>query len=80
MQLWILRPVDEAGPPWTPWPESCTFGFVVRARSEVAARAMAAVQAGGEGTAWLNATLSTCEELIAAGPEGIVMIDATGAK
>jgi hypothetical protein len=50
------------------------FGFVVRARSEDAARNLSASKCGDEGPdAWLSSKSSTCVELQADGPEEVVM-------
>lgn len=38
-KLWLLRPIDENSPPWTPWYDKA-FGFVIRAESEREARRM----------------------------------------
>jgi hypothetical protein len=75
MKLWLLQPVNESLKPWTPWFD-CMFGFVVRARDEEAARRLASSKAGDEGPeAWLAPESSTCVELMADGPEGVVMED-----
>jgi len=79
-RLWLIRPNDDSKPPWTPYPETSNFGYVVRATSEVAARAMAAGRACDEGRkALLSAELSTCVELTADGAEGIIMTEFSGA-
>ena len=75
MKLWILRPVNEEAAPWMPWFDRM-FGFVIRANSESAARALAAEQAGDEGPeAWLSADSAVCAELRAEGHEGVIMED-----
>jgi hypothetical protein len=52
------------------------FGFVVRAKSEAAARALVAEQAGDEGPeAWLSPDSATCVELKADGNPEVVMAD-----
>ena len=80
MRLWILRPIDEGVEPWYPWMEHRTFGFVIRAKDESAACVLAATHAMDEGPrAWLSAELSTCVELTANGPEGIIMTEFSGA-
>jgi hypothetical protein len=73
MNLWILRPVDESRAPWRRWYDRM-FGFVIRARSEDAARNLAASSCGHEGPeAWLSSRSSTCLELKEDGPEEVVM-------
>lgn len=78
MRLWILRPVDASakGGPWDPWYD-CTFSMVVRAATDVDARRVASDQTEGDegGAAWLDATLSACEELPLDGPEGLIIAD-----
>ena len=75
MKLWILRPVNGETAPWKPWFD-CMFGFVIRAKSESAARALAAEQAGDEGPeAWLSPSSATCAELQADGSPGVIMGD-----
>ena len=77
MKLWLLRPIhghDEWGP-WKPWYDK-TFGFVVRAETEDEARLLASKQAGDEGHhAWMEPFESTCVELTADGPAGVVIQD-----
>jgi hypothetical protein len=52
------------------------FGFVVRAKDEAAARALAAAQPGDEGAeAWLSPQYSTCVELASDGSEDVIMTD-----
>jgi hypothetical protein len=52
------------------------FGFVIRANSESAARALAAEQAGDEGPeAWLSPDSATCVELKADGNPEVIMSD-----
>lgn len=71
MRIWILRPLS----PWIPWYDKM-FGAVVRAETADEARAIAASQAQDEGPdAWRDADESSCEELVAEGPEGVVMKD-----
>lgn len=68
--------------PWKPWYDKA-FGFVVRAESEAEARQMVLARAGDEtdhhhnnsDTTWTSAEFSTCEELTAEGPAGVVMRD-----
>ena len=52
------------------------FGFVIRAKSESAARTLAAEQAGDEGpAAWLSPDTATCTELLADGNPDVIMMD-----
>ena len=89
MKLWILRPVNglpHGDDPWEPWYDKA-FGFVVRASTEEAARALADADAGDENRGqyqnntivtfkpWLDAKYSTCEELQAEGEESVLMSD-----
>ena len=75
MKLWLLRPIKGVTGPWDPWYDK-SFGFVCRALSEQEARQYAADDSGDEGAeAWLDSTLSTCEELSADGELGVVMQD-----
>jgi len=75
VKLWILRPVNEEAAPWRPWFDRM-FGFVIRAKSESAARTLAAEQAGDEGPeAWLSAESATCVELDADGKPEAIMQD-----
>ena len=51
-------------------------GFVIRAESEAAARAVAAANCGDEGPdQWTDPTLSTCELVESDGPEGVILRD-----
>lgn len=81
MKLWLLRPVGyddphaDAPPPWEPW-YGRTFGMVVRAPDEAAARAEAGRTAGPEGKqAWIDPALSTCVELTGNGPLEVIIED-----
>lgn len=75
MRLWLLRPVDDTLAPWRLWFNSI-FGFIVRAKDEPAARALAVAQPGDEGAeAWLSPRCSTCVELPLDGSEEVVMAD-----
>src|SRR5262249_62224309 len=74
-KLWILRPVNEEAAPWLPWFDRM-FGFVIRAKSEAAARTLAAEHAGDEGgRAGLSPESATCTELRADGHEEGIMRD-----
>jgi hypothetical protein len=73
MRLWMLRPLKDDSAPWLPYYD-CMFGFVVRAATEEAARSLAASNCGDEGPdAWLSGRSSTCVELKADGPAGVIM-------
>jgi hypothetical protein len=74
-KLWILRPANEDAAPWMPWFDRM-FGFVIRAKSESAARMLAAEQAGDEGPqAWLSPDSAPCTELRVDGHEEVIMRD-----
>ena len=87
MKLWILRPVKDDAL-WEPWYDK-TFGFVVRAETEQAARAFAQDGGGDEvrrgysdrpqHPAWTDASHSTCEPLEMGGLDGIIMEDSHAA-
>ena len=87
MKLWILKPINPNAGNWDPWYDK-TFGFVVCAPDEAAARALAHADAGDENrgeflgektslstTPWLDAALSTCIELVAGSEARVVMYD-----
>jgi len=75
MKLWVLRPVNEETAPWMPWFDRM-FGFVIRAKSESAARKLAAEQAGDEGPeAWLSPESASCTELQTDGEATVIMQD-----
>lgn len=81
MKLWLLQPatgLDLIGNPWDPWYDKA-FGFVVRAKTEADARALANKEAGyenrGLGNAWIDPKYSTCVELKYKGEAGIVIRD-----
>lgn len=75
MKLYILAPIAPNDRPWDPWYDKA-FAFVVRAESESAARHIASWNCGDEGKeAWLNPSLSTCDELTADGDPGVVCKD-----
>ena len=91
MKLWILKPREDLpdnhyGPDYdpeiNPWSGSydMMLGFVVRAETEVKARAIA--HEGGDleihhgaKDAWTSALYSTCEELLAKGEAGLILED-----
>ena len=90
MKLWLLRPVDgldKGDNPWEPW-YGKSFGFVVRAETEDAARELANAEAGDENRGvfldvktanttqpWKDAKYSTCTELLPNGEAEVVMQD-----
>ena len=84
MKIWILRPQAEriAKPdPWVPWYDK-SFGFIIQAPDEAAARAIAEDRSGDESReigvkVWLDEQFTSCVELQvdeAAGPS-IIMMD-----
>lgn len=87
MKLFLLRPKKLIKDnPWDPWYDK-SFGFVVRAKTEIQARKMAHEKAGDENsggwgtvkyktkTPWLDEKYSTCTELIADGPKKLIIRD-----
>lgn len=84
MKLYKLRPIeglDTKNDPWEPWYD-CTFGFVIRAENEQAAREIANGDMGSESyrsdsepNPWLNPRYSTCTELEMEGEPQIIMED-----
>lgn len=76
MKLWLIRPVDDDSPPWHPWYDKY-FGFVVRAETEDAARAVVASRKSrsSEYDEWVDPKWSTCIELTADGPPEVVIAD-----
>lgn len=57
MKFWILQRVGKIG-------YDQAIGMVVEARTEIAARTLAAMNSGDErGDTWLDQNRSTCEEL-----------------
>lgn len=81
MKLWLLEPLSDLEPgfsPWVPWYDKA-FGFVVRAETEEQARELAHAQGGDENRAehepWKNPLLSSCKELTAEGPAEVVIQD-----
>lgn len=88
MKLWELRPAGFSDPdaeypePWSSTVWDCAYGFVVRAETEQRARELAESRAGFESNvgltgseAWLDSSLTTCEELSAEGSEMVVIRD-----
>jgi hypothetical protein len=84
MKLWLLHPVgytdddEDMAAAWKPWYDKA-FGFVVRAESEQAARALANAAGGEEISAgvnpWLDPAQSTCVPLLAEGEAEVVLFD-----
>jgi hypothetical protein len=64
MKLWLLTPNKKgSNKPWKGFYD-VAVGFVVAAKNEAQARALAAEEAGGEGKdAWLKDVYSDCEPL-----------------
>lgn len=77
MRLWLLR--REPAPPNTLY--DAWYGFVVRAETEEAARAIAHKQAHSMGytfadeTVWSDPAKSTCRELTTDGPAEVILED-----
>ena len=88
MNLWILRPAEglpDSSSPWVPWCD-CVFGFVVRAKTEQAARELTRGRTGSEQgwgdndpNPWENPALSTCVTLARLGDPGVIIVDAAKA-
>lgn len=81
MKLFLLRPkkgLTGDDNCWDPWYD-CSFGMVVRAKTEIAARMIADANAGSENSSsknpWLNKELSTCVELTAEGELEMIIQD-----
>lgn len=85
MKLWILRPVETQlkFDPWLPWYDK-SFGFVIRAKTEIEARNIAHDNGGDENymryqdndiKPWLDSNYSTCLELTKKGETGLIMLD-----
>ncbi len=80
LKLWFLTAIcpDVNSDPGGPWGSGhdCAHGFVVRAQTQYSARAIAAGKPGDEGhEAWLDETLTRCEELTPQGESEIVLRD-----
>lgn len=81
MKLWLLKPINGAAPPWGG--HDMTYGVVVRAEDERAARQLARSQAGDEvrvdltasanRDAWIDPALSNCVELLPEGGPGVII-------
>jgi hypothetical protein len=76
---WFNFNREGSGSPWDPWCDKA-FGFVVRAESEAAARAIVVLRdtslrvISGEHP-WASEKWSTCVELTSDGPVGILIQD-----
>lgn len=79
MRLFLLEPAEATKTHRRTqhrWGYDCTYGVVVRAKNEAQARELAASVAGDEGKdAWLDAALTSCSPLKAAGSAGVVLQD-----
>ncbi len=75
MQLWLIKAASKSiAKEELSW--DCSFGFVVRAKSVSAARQIASIAAGIEGSAfWLDATKSACTTLTAKGRPELILRD-----
>ena len=77
MKLWLLEAIRERSP-WVPWYDTC-FGLVVRAETEVEARAIASENGGEEiksgAEPWMHEEYSTCIELTGDGDRGVIIRD-----
>jgi len=72
MKLWLLDLTDAGNAESPNW--DVAVGFIIRAEDEVTARAIASKNHMDEGAAfWLNPRLTTCVELSADGPSGVVL-------
>jgi len=76
MKLWLLRPIEENKKAWEPWYNK-NFGSVVRAETEVEARAIGSIDAhGNEGpNVWLDSMQTSCIELLPEGKAEMVTLD-----
>jgi hypothetical protein len=62
MKIWKLEAIEDTSP-WEPWYDM-TDGFVIVAKTEADARAIAADDCGPEGRlAWLNSEFSRCTKV-----------------
>ena len=86
MKLWLLRPIrpeiEEDKRYW--WDDyNIYIGFVIRAETEERARQLADEKADcvcdEQVGIWLDSSLTSCVELIASGPEEVIIHDYTGA-
>lgn len=76
MALWLLKAIDPNGGPWSPFPDK-TFGLIVRAETEEAARRIAGevpfIDPGSE--VWADNSLVLCSRLTDDGAEGVILVD-----
>jgi len=77
MKLWLLEPIT----PWDTWYDK-VGGFVIRAKSEKAARQLATTEQGDEGEViqsmskpWEDPTITTCKPLLRKGKTCIILRD-----
>lgn len=80
-KLWLLQKLLGLPQQDTPWFHNYdkAQAFVVRAKSEAEARALAGQDAGDEGAiAWTHAKYSSCDELTARGSAEVVLRDFYG--
>jgi hypothetical protein len=76
MKLWLLEAVTLG--PKGPWrgKYDMNYGFVIRARSEEDARALASASFGDEGKdAWTDPKYSSCIQLKDIGNPGVIISD-----
>lgn len=80
MNFYLLEPVKNLGEdnPWNPWYDK-SFGFLIRAESELDARQQADNQAGDENRnavhPWLDEKYSTCVNLNDVEETGVILQD-----
>ena len=73
--LWILRPLDSGSHPWRPFYDKM-FGVVVRAKTELNAREVAAANSEDEGgNVWRNEKLTSCIQLNPDAEDGVILKD-----
>lgn len=79
MKFWILKAI-EGTPAFEPWYDK-TFGLVVRAESEPAARRLASGDASGDDPGdegpgvWLDPLQTTCVRLFEEGDPDVILVD-----
>lgn len=80
MKLWLLKPIVLEGreDPWKPWYDK-TFGMLIRAETETAARKLATSKADDEARymldVWERSEYASCIELCNEGPVGLIIKD-----
>lgn len=75
MKLWLLVDKTDDGPGY-----DCTAGFVIRAKTELAARLIATKDGYGDEKRrhpdfWENEEYSSCEQLTESGKPGVILRD-----